>query len=65
MVAVLEEHVKSQGCEEVRADPGRNIMGTATADATEESVASLHGIVSMVLANFGTQIPLGSKIKVV
>lgn len=57
--------MKSQGCEEVRADPGRNIMGTATADATEESVASLHGIVSMVLANFGTQIPLGSKIKVV
>ena len=57
--------MKSQGCEEVRADPARNIMGTATADPTDESVASLHETVSMVLANFGTQIPHGSKIKVI
>ena len=65
MVAVFEELVRSLGCAEVRTDPSRNLLGTATADPTEESVAALHETVSMVLANFGTQIPLGAKIKVV
>eukprot|EP00435_Cladocopium_sp_Y103_P002147 s4821_g1.t1 len=63
LTAVLEELVRSQGCAEIRADPSRNLMGTATADPTEESVASLADTVSMVLAHFGTQIPLGSKIR--
>lgn len=61
---VMEEWTKSIGCEALRKDASHSLVGEATAEPTDESVASLFEPISMILAQFGTQIPIGSKIKV-
>ena len=60
----MEEWAKSIGCEALREDKSHNLVGDATAEPTDESVASLFSPISMILAQFGTQIPVGSKIQV-
>ena len=61
---VMEEWARTIGCEELRKDTSHSLVGEATAEPTDESVALLFEPISMILAQFGTQIPIGSKIKV-
>lgn len=64
MNAVVEDWAKTFDLKELRADPTRNPVGDATAEPTDESVGTMSHPVSLILAEYGTQIPLGSKIKV-
>ena len=64
MNAVVEDWARTFDLKELRADPRRNLVGDATAEPTDESVGALSHPVSLILAEYGTQIPLGSKIKV-
>ena len=64
MNAVVEDWARTFDLKDLRADPTRNLVGDATAEPTDESVGALSHPVSLILAEYGTQIPLGSKIKV-
>lgn len=61
---LLDYHVRSLGQEVIRADPQHSLLCGAGADPSEESVALLSEPISMIIAQFGTSIPVGSKFKV-
>ena len=63
LTSVLEEKAKEIGVNELRASSDKNLWGEATAEPSDESVAGMFNPIAMVLAHFGTQIPVGSKIK--
>ena len=48
---------------ELRACPKHSIVGDAPVDPTEESVGKFFDQIAMVLAQFGTTVPNGSKFK--
>ena len=62
--ATLEDWARDLGIATIRTIPGRSLVGTASAEPTDESVSGLFGPISMLLAHFGTYVPVGSKIKV-
>lgn len=64
MRQLLDYHVRSLGQEVIRADPQHSLLCGAAADPSEESVALLAEPISMIVAQFGTSIPVGSKFKV-
>ena len=59
----MEDWVRDLGVQTIRALPDRSLVGTASAEPTDESVSGLFGPISMLLAHFGTYVPMGSKIK--
>ena len=63
MKEVLEEWAKELGVQDLRGSNDRSLLGEATAEPCDESVAAMFNPIAMVLANFGTQIPVGTKIK--
>ena len=46
---------------DLRKDKNHNLVGGAGLDPTEESVGQLFDPISMIMAQFGKAIPLGSK----
>ena len=60
---VLEQWAKELGVQDLRASKDHSLVGEATAEPSDESVAAMFNPIAMVLANFGTQIPVGSKMK--
>lgn len=49
----------------IRDDPQHNLLGdVATVDPTEEGTATLFFPLSMILAQYGKDLPAGSKFKV-
>jgi len=61
---VVDQWSRDKGLVELRACPKHTLVGDVAPDPTEESVSSLFEPIAMVLAHFGTQIPVGSKFKV-
>ena len=64
MGAMLLHHASQIGLKELREDPQHNMLCGATATVTDDSVGKLAEPVGLILAQFGTQIPVGSKFKV-
>ena len=62
--AMVEEWCKSLGVVELRASSDHSFLGDISGEPTDETVAALFEPISMLLAQFGTQVPNGSKIKV-
>ena len=61
---MVDEWCRSKGLAELRACEKPSLVGDVAPDPSEESVSTLFQPVAMVLAQFGTQIPVGSKFKV-
>ena len=64
MKEVLEQWAKEVGVQDLRTSKDHSLVGEATAEPSDDSVAAMFTPIAMVLANFGTQIPVGSKMKV-
>ena len=61
---LLDDWCQQKGLQDLRACPKHTLLGDVSVDPTEESVASLFEPIAMVLAQFGVQLPFGSKFKV-
>lgn len=60
---VISSWATSIGLPKLRKDPAHNLVGEASADPTDDTVASLATPLELILANFGKDIPVGSKFK--
>ena len=65
LFCLFDEWARNIGLKELREDEHHNLLGdVATVDPSEEGAAALYFPLSMLLAQYGKDLPNGSKFKV-
>lgn len=63
LTGVFDAHAREIGVSEIRQDPDHNMVGTCTAEPTDQGCETLELPISYILVYFGTAIPNLTKFK--